>query len=157
MRFGKSGYPRLQLNAAEIRMSDPQYDLIVTKWTTSGLTCCMATTNFELRHYPSFRFGRALEGKCVHANMGFSFTVDRKPRTAALGDRPSSCSNWRGRLSPLFLTWQSQSMPSSVTSICSGGESGETEVDQYPDESTYSETQKNYYVTRLLNRVDGRT
>ena len=154
MRFGSLATPGSNSTPAEIRMSDPQYDLIVNQMDYLRTHLLYGNHDFELRHYPSFRFG-ALEGK-VYMEQGFSPSPWTESPGRPLWEPAQLMFKLEREIESTFLN-----LAVSVNAIkrdehfALGVKGGETEVDQYPDESTYSETQKNYYVTRLLNRVDG--
>ena len=70
MRFGSLASPGTNATPSEIRMSDPEYDLIINKMDYLRTHLLYGNHDFELRHFPSFRFG-AVEGK-VYLEHGFA-------------------------------------------------------------------------------------
>jgi hypothetical protein len=154
MRFGSLANPGTNATPSEIRMSDPDYDLIINKMDYLRTHMLYGNHDFELRHFPSMRFG-AVEGK-VYLEHGFAPSPWSENPGNLLWEPAQLGFKFVREIESFFLNLAvSFNIISRDDHYALGVTSGEEEKEQYPDERNYPIGQTNYYVTRLLGRVDG--
>jgi hypothetical protein len=153
MRFPSLGHPQLNASAAEIRMSHPDYDLIINMMDHLRTHMLYGNHDFELRHFPSFRFG-AVEGR-VYLEHGFAPSPWAENPANPLWEPAQLGFKLVRDIEKFFLNLAvSANMISRDEHFAIGVADGSVERDDYPSGDDYPEAQKNYYVQRMENHPE---
>ena len=148
MRFPSLAHPQLNASAAEIRMSHPDYDLIVNMMDHLRTHMLYGNHDFELRHFPSFRFG-AVEGK-VYLEHGFAASPWSENPAHPLWEPAQLGFKLLRDIESFFLNLAvSANVISQDEHFALGVTDGSVERDDYPSDDDYPEAQKSYYVKRM--------
>lgn len=153
LRFSGRDNPDQNATAEEILLSSPDYDRIINSMKYLRTHFIYGNHDFELRHFPSFRFA-ALEGK-IYLEHGFTpspwYEDPNKPLwdVAMLGFLKvrELESFWAKFKVAVGLIRKDEHMAFGVTS-------GEVERPEYPSEGDYPAAQKDHYTKRLIDNVD---
>lgn len=150
LRFPSLAHPQLNASAAEVRMSHPDYDQIINTMDHLRTHMLYGNHDFELRHFPSFRFG-ALEGK-VYLEHGFAASPWSENPNKPMWEAAMFVFKELREIESFFLN-----LAVSVGAIekdkhyAAGVQHGETERGDYPPENDYPQEQKDYYIGRIKN------
>ncbi len=152
MRFPSLAHPSLNASASEIRMSHPDYDLIVNMMDHLRTHMLYGNHDFELRHFPSFRFG-AVEGK-VYLEHGFAPSPWSENPTLPLWEPAQLGFKLLRDIESFFLNLAvSANMIQRDQHFAIGVKDGSVERGDYPADE-YPELQRKYYVGRMENHPD---
>ena len=134
-------------------MSDPKYDLIINKMSHLRTHSIYGNHDFEMRHFPVFRFG-AVEGK-VYLEHGFVPSPWTENPNNPLWEAATFGFKTLRDIEAFFLNLAvSASIISRDDHFAIGVPSGEDERGNYPSENDYPEAQKKYYLDRVRNNFD---
>jgi UDP-2,3-diacylglucosamine pyrophosphatase LpxH len=157
LRFPSQGNPSANTTAAEIKMSNKVYSEIINAMNGLRTHFLYGNHDFELRHFPGFRFG-ALEGK-VYLEHGFAADTwdDFSNPTAKLW-YPAQLAFLELRkvedfFGKLLVT---ASVIRKDEHFAIGVQSGEKERTGVTPAADYPKKQREYYATRLLKHTGGK-
>lgn len=157
LRFPSTGNPGANATAAEIMLSHKTYSKIINMMNSSRTHFLYGNHDFELRHFPGFRFG-ALEGK-TYLEHGFAADTwkDFSNPNAKLWE-PAQLAFLKLREVESFFSdlLVAASAIKEDEHFAMGVTSGAQERRDLPSQDDYPENQKNYYSERLINHANGR-
>ncbi len=153
MRFPSITHPTMNANAAEIRMSHPDYDQIINMMDHLRTHVLYGNHDFELRHFPSFRFG-AVEGK-VYLEHGFAPSPWSENPAHPFWEPAQLGFKLLRDIESFFLKLAvSANLIGKDEHFAVGVTDGSVERSEYPSGDNYPEAQKNYYVKRMEKDPD---
>jgi hypothetical protein len=155
MRFPSVTHPSLNANAAEIRLSHPDYDLIINMMDHLRTHMLYGNHDFELRHFPSFRF-YALEGK-VYLEHGFAPSPWSENPASPFWEPAQLGFKLVRDIESFFLSLAvSANLIGRDEHYALGVTDGSVERGDYPSDEDYPEAQRKYYVKRMEKDPDAR-
>jgi hypothetical protein len=154
MRFPSVTHPSLNASAAEIRLSHPDYDLIINAMDHLRTHMVYGNHDFELRHFPSFRFG-AVEGK-VYLEHGFAPSPWSENPANPFWEPAQLGFKLLRDIESFFLNLAvSANLIGRDEHRATGVIDGSVERGDYPPGDDYPEAQKKYYMKRMEKNPDG--
>jgi hypothetical protein len=154
LRFPSLAHQGLNATAAEIRMSHPDYDLILNTMDHMRTHILYGNHDFEHRHFPGFRLG-AFEGS-VYLEHGFLPSPFSENPNQPLWEAAQFGFKTLREIESFFLNiavnagWIRKD-----DHYATGVADGAIEQGKYPAETDYPLLQRNYYTKRLRDNPDG--
>ena len=148
LRFGSLAQPGSNASVAEIRMSHPDYDLIINRLDHLRAHLIYGNHDFEMRHFPSYRF-RANEGK-TYIEHGFAASPWMENPRNPLWDPAMFAFKELREIESAFLTLAvSFNVIGRDDHYATGVVDGKNERGDYPNEATYPREVFSHYTKKL--------
>jgi hypothetical protein len=150
LRFPSPAHAGENVGAAEIRMSDPEYDLIVNRLDHLRTHFLYGNHDFELRHYPSCRF-YALEGG-VYLEHGFAASPwSEDPRRPLWDPAMLGFKTLRDIEAQFVKLLVAAHAIGKDDHFAVGTADGSVERGEYPDEAAYPPALLSHYAGKLFS------
>jgi hypothetical protein len=153
LRFGSIAQPGANASIPEIRMSDPDYDLIINRLDHLHTHLVYGNHDFEMRHFPGYRF-YASEGS-AYLEHGFAASPFQENPQQPLWDPTMFGFMLLRDIEAQFVNLAvALNVIKKDEHFAIGVVDGKNEHGEYPDETMYPAPVLNHYTGNLFKDTD---